>query len=82
MPEGLWGARRATDPELPAVGRGRYGGVEDRAVFAAIVYVLTCGCAWRPRPGKFGVSVPAAHRRVHRLNAGGIVAAAAPRGAG
>ncbi|MEU8346624.1 transposase [Spirillospora sp. NPDC048832] len=37
--------------------------VDDRAVFTAIVYVLTSGCAWRHLPGEFGVSVPTAHRR-------------------
>jgi transposase len=30
---------------------------------AAIVFVVTSGCAWRHLPPSFGVSVPAAHRR-------------------
>lgn len=37
--------------------------VDDRAVFIAIVYVLTSGCAWRDLPPSFGVTVPTAHRR-------------------
>ncbi|MGV9962204.1 transposase [Rhodococcus aetherivorans] len=37
--------------------------LDDRAVFAAIVYVLTSGCAWRHLPPSFGVSVPTSHRR-------------------
>jgi len=37
--------------------------VDDRAVFTAIVFVLTSGCAWRHLPPCFGVTVPTAHRR-------------------
>jgi transposase len=37
--------------------------VSDRAVFTAIVYVLTSGCAWRQLPPTFGVTVPTAHQR-------------------
>lgn len=32
-------------------------------MFAAIVYVLTTGCAWRHLPAGFGVSKATAHRR-------------------
>jgi transposase len=35
----------------------------DEAVFAAIVYVLTSGCAWRHLPPCFGISKSTAHRR-------------------
>jgi len=37
---------------------------DDRAVFTAIVFVLTSGCAWRYLPPSFGVTVPTAHRAV------------------
>ena len=37
--------------------------MDDRAVFTAIVYVLTSGCGWRELPPSFGVTVPTAHRR-------------------
>jgi transposase len=37
--------------------------VDDRAVFTAIVFVLTSGCAWRYLPPPFGVTVATAHRR-------------------
>lgn len=37
--------------------------VDDRAVFTAVVFVLTSGCAWRDLPPGFGVTVPTAHRR-------------------
>nr|WP_182659668.1 transposase [Streptomyces calidiresistens] len=32
-------------------------------MFAAIVYVLTSGCAWRHLPPCFGISKSTAHRR-------------------
>ena len=35
----------------------------DRAVFTAIVYVLTTGCAWGHLPAESGVSKATAHRR-------------------
>src|SRR3712207_340042 len=47
--------------ERPQGGGIRY--VDDRTVFAAIVYVLTTGCAWRRLPAEFGVSQATAHRR-------------------
>ncbi|WP_446461276.1 IS5 family transposase [Streptomyces sp. BRA346] len=37
--------------------------VDERAVFTAVVYVLTSGCAWRHLPESFGVSPATAHRR-------------------
>ncbi|MFJ8774643.1 transposase [Streptomyces microflavus] len=37
--------------------------VDERAVFTAVVYVLTSGCAWRFLPDSFGVSPATAHRR-------------------
>lgn len=37
--------------------------VDERAVFTAVVYVLTSGCAWRYLPDSFGVSSATAHRR-------------------
>jgi transposase len=46
--------------------------VDDRAVFTAIVYVLTSGCAWRHLPPSFGVTVPTAHRRFTTWVAAGV----------
>lgn len=37
--------------------------IEDEAVFAAIVYVLVSGCAWRALPPCFGASKSTVHRR-------------------
>ncbi|MDL4819312.1 IS5 family transposase [Actinomadura sp. OS1-43] len=64
VPDELW---ELAEPLIPAFRPRRQGGgtaaVDDRAVFTAIVYVLTSGCAWRHLPAEFGVSVPTAHRR-------------------
>jgi transposase len=64
VPDGLW---EIVAPLLPPPKRRRQGGglrpVEDRAVFTAVVYVLTTGCAWRHLPPVFGVSKATAHRR-------------------
>ncbi len=47
--------------ERPQGGGTRY--VDDRAVFTAVVSMLTTGCAWRHLPADFGVSKATAHRR-------------------
>ncbi len=55
------------EPLLPKFEPRPPGGdtaaVEERAVFTAVVFVLTSGCAWRMLPPSFGVTVPTAHRR-------------------
>jgi transposase len=60
----LW---EIVQPLIPAVPPRPQGGgtavTDDRAVFTAIVFVLTSGCAWRHLPPSFGVSMPTAHRR-------------------
>ncbi|KZM68543.1 transposase [Nocardia terpenica] len=64
VPDELW---ELVEPLLPQFSpRPQGGGVaptDQRAVFTAVVYVLTSGCAWRMLPASFGVSVPTAHRR-------------------
>lgn len=64
VPDALW---EIVEPLLPGFRARPQGGgraaIDDRAVFTAIVYVLTSGCAWRHLPPSFGVSVPTAHRR-------------------
>jgi transposase len=64
VPDDLWELAKALIP-LPKTrpqggGRARVG---DRAVFVAVVYVLTSGCAWRRLPDSFGIAVPTAYRR-------------------
>ncbi|SNX96984.1 Putative transposase of IS4/5 family [Geodermatophilus sabuli] len=56
VPDGLW---RIVEPLIPPQPERPQGGgtrhVEDRAVFTAIVDVLTTGCAWWHLPAEFGV---------------------------
>jgi transposase len=64
VPDGLWELVEPLIPpqtERPQGGGTRY--VDDRAVFTAVVYVLTTGCARRHLPAEFGVSKATAHRR-------------------
>jgi transposase len=64
VPDELW---ELAEPLIPRYRPHRQGGgtssVDDRAVFTAIVYVLTSGCARRQLPGEFRVSPSTAHRR-------------------
>jgi transposase len=64
VPDELWAL---AEPLLPAFTARPQGGgtapADERAVFTAVVFVLTSGCAWRMLPPWFGVSVPTAHRR-------------------
>ncbi len=52
----LW---EIVEPLVPPHRKRPQGGgtrcVDDRAVFSAIVYVLTTGCAWRHLPAEFGL---------------------------
>ncbi|MFF5970019.1 transposase [Streptomyces sp. NPDC012769] len=60
----LWPLARRHVPR-PAV-RPQGGGTrrsDDEAMFAAIVYVLVSGVAWRSLPKTFGISWQTAHRR-------------------
>ncbi|MFI8007897.1 IS5 family transposase [Streptomyces sp. NPDC086010] len=64
VPDGLCEIARPLLP--PARVRPQGGGVaniDDEAVFAAIVYVLVSGCAWRALPPCFGAFKSTVHRR-------------------
>ncbi|MDQ1644713.1 MAG: hypothetical protein QOJ50_897 [Cryptosporangiaceae bacterium] len=71
--DSLW---TAVAPLLPAHRTRWQGGglrpVDDRAVFTAIVYVLTSGSAWHTLPAAFGVSKATAHRRFTAWTASGL----------
>ncbi|WP_329460814.1 IS5 family transposase [Streptomyces sp. NBC_01497] len=64
VPDGLWEIAR---PLLPPVRVRPQGGgvanIDDEAVFAAIIYVLVSGCAWRALPPCFEASKSTVHRR-------------------
>ena len=64
VPDRLW---EIVEPLLPQFEPRRQGGGtaprDQRAVFTAVVYVLTSGCAWRHLPPNFGIPPATAHRR-------------------
>ncbi|MFE6946649.1 IS5 family transposase [Streptomyces chartreusis] len=64
VPDGLWEIAEPLIP--PSKVRPQGGGTQDmtdQTLFAAIIYVLVSGCAWRALPPCFGVSKSTAHRR-------------------
>ncbi|MER5349464.1 IS5 family transposase [Kitasatospora sp. NPDC002551] len=64
VPDGLWEiARPLIPPERVRPQGGGTANTPDETLFAAIVYVLVSGCAWRALPPCFGVSKSTAHRR-------------------
>jgi transposase len=73
VPDELW---KLAQPLIPGFARRPQGGgtaaVDDRAVFTAIVFVLTSGCAWRMLPSSFAVTVPTAHRRFTEWTKAGL----------
>jgi transposase len=73
VPDGLW---ELAGPLLPVFSPRRQGGgsapLGDRAVFTAVVFVLTSGCAWRQLPPSFGVSPATAHRRFAAWTRAGV----------
>lgn len=64
VPDELW---ELAAPLLPSFAARPQGGgtapCDERAVFTAVVYALTSGCAWRHLPPTFGTSPATAHRR-------------------
>lgn len=73
VPGGLWAL---VEPVVPKFTPRRQGGgtapVDERAVFTAVVYVLTSGCAWRHVQPTFGVSPATAHRRFTAWTKAGV----------
>ena len=73
VPDELWELFKRVVPAAPerpqGGGRRRYG---DRDVMAAIVFVVTSGCAWRQLPPVFGPSGPTAHRRFSEWHDAGV----------
>ncbi|MCZ0984555.1 IS5 family transposase [Streptomyces diastatochromogenes] len=63
IPDELW---EPAAPFLPSFAARPQGGgtapCDERAVFTAVVYALTSGCAWRHLPTTFGTSPATAHR--------------------
>jgi len=73
VPDELWMLAEPLLPEFtPRPQGGGTSPVDQRAVFTAIVYVLSSGCAWRLLPSSFGVSAPTAHRRFQAWTRAGV----------
>lgn len=73
-PDDFWQTAR---PLIPVPARRRQGGGEqradDRAVLAAIVYLVQAGCSWAKLPAvMFGVSRSTAHRRFTEWTQAGL----------
>ncbi|PFG48489.1 putative transposase of IS4/5 family DUF4096 [Amycolatopsis sulphurea] len=73
VPDALW---ELVEPLIPKFGPRPQGGgtapLPDRAVFTAIAYVLTSGCAWPDLPPPFGVPFQTAHRRFSQWTKAGL----------
>ncbi len=64
VPDELWVVAEPLIPPQRVRPPGEGTAMADpRAVLAAVVSVLTTGCAWPPLPPGFGVSKATAHRR-------------------
>lgn len=74
-PDPLWQIARVLIPPhpKPAQGGGRRR-IDDRALLAAILYVLGTGCSWWALPASFGVTRPTAHRRFSEWTKAGFFA--------
>ncbi len=73
-PDDFW---QAAQPLIPIPAPRRQGGgkrrADDRAVLAAIVYLVQAGCSWRKLPVElFGVSRATVHRRFSEWTASGL----------
>lgn len=73
VPDELWAL---VEPVMPTFKPRPQGGgtapLPARAVFTAVVYVLTSGCAWRDLPPSFGVPFQTAHRRFSQWTEAGL----------
>lgn len=73
-PDDFW---QAAEPLIRVPAKRPQGGgkrrVDDRAVLAAIVYLVQAGCSWRKLPAAlFGVSRATVHRRFTEWTADGL----------
>jgi transposase len=73
-PDDFWQVAQPLIP-IPALRPqgGGTGRIDDRAVLAAIVYLVQAGCSWRELPaGLFGVSRATVHRRFTEWTSAGL----------
>lgn len=73
VPDPLW---KLAAPLIPGFTARPQGGgtvpLDGRDVFAAVVFVVTSGCAWRRLPSSFAVSPATAHRRFAAWTKAGV----------
>ncbi len=73
VPDELWALVGPLIPRFtPRPQGGGTAPADDRAVFTAIVFVVTSECAWRDLPPSFGVTIPTAHRRFQQWTDAGL----------
>ncbi|GAA3018740.1 transposase [Streptosporangium longisporum] len=73
VPDEMWALARTLMPERrPRPQGGGRATADQRRVLAAVVYVVTSGCAWQNLPPAFGVTVPTAHRWFARWTRDGL----------
>ena len=73
VPDELWALAEPLIPKFrPRPQGGGTAPLDNRAVFTAIVYVLTSGCAWRLLPPSLGVDFRTAHRRFGQWTDAGL----------
>jgi transposase len=73
-PDDFW---QVAQPLIPTPARRPQGGgkrrADDRAVLAAVVYLVQAGCSWWKLPAQmFGISRATAHRRFAEWTAAGL----------
>ncbi|WP_447002289.1 transposase [Saccharothrix isguenensis] len=73
VPDTLWNLVAPLIPGfVPRPQGGGTGALDDRDVLAAVVFVLTSGCAWRHLPSCFATSPATAHRRFTAWSEAGL----------
>ncbi len=73
VPDTLWDLVVPLIPAfVPRPQGGGTGALDGRDVFAAVVFVLTSGCAWRHLPSCFATSPATAHRRFTAWSEAGL----------
>jgi transposase len=73
-PDDFW---QLAQPLIPVPAKRPQGGgkrrADDRAILAAIVYLVQAGCSWRKLPARmFGISRATAHRRFTEWTRSGL----------
>jgi len=71
IPEPLWQKLQSLLPPAPPKPKGGRPRVDDRRIFAGILYRLRTGCQWRAIPREFATG-PTCHRRFQEWERRGV----------